>query len=98
VLRLLESLAIPVDKDLEVVEYGPADDGRRLYGAWFYLVGALVSEDGHDAGDEFENVGQGVSFRISGQTVFIPPAWKGLPLLLVEVNFSLPWVLPELPD
>jgi hypothetical protein len=99
VLQALTQLQIPRDKDLEVVEYGPSGEGRRLYGAWFYVVGELVASPTRAlSSDGFMKVRQDVSVRISDQLVFVPAQWKGLKLLMVEVNFSLPWVLSEPPE
>jgi len=102
VLEIFQRLGIPPEKDLEVVEYGPADEGRRLYGTWFYVAGTLGSAGGTQSGDggsaQFEDIGDGMSLRISAETAFVPPHWRGVEILMVEVNVALPWVLDELPE
>jgi len=58
VQRILETVGIPANNNLEVVEYGPCADGRRLYGAWFYVVGELARGDRSEgqAAEDFEDV------------------------------------------
>ena len=36
---LLEQLGIDPNKEGEVYEYGPSEDGDHFYGGWFYFVG-----------------------------------------------------------
>ncbi len=41
---LLDQIGIDLHKEGEAYEMGPAGDGLRLYGGWFYFVGELVEK------------------------------------------------------
>jgi hypothetical protein len=40
---LLDQLGIDPNKEDEVFECGPVEDGCHLYGGWFYLAGEMVT-------------------------------------------------------
>ena len=90
---LLEQLGIDPNKEGEVFEYAPAQDGCHIYGGWFYLVGEMVA-----AGERNLNAPDSHQFA-SWFTTSCPkaPAFRGGPLLAIEFTTHLRWVLPEGP-
>src|SRR2546423_14111809 len=48
---LLQQLGIDPNKEGEVFEYGPSEEGDHFYGGWFYFVGQMVT-----AGERNSNV------------------------------------------
>jgi hypothetical protein len=50
---LIEQLGVDPNKEGEIFECGPVEDGRHLYGGWFYFVGEMVTagERNHNAPD-----------------------------------------------
>src|SRR6266700_2272343 len=61
-IALLEQLGIDPNKEGEAFQCMPVEDGCHLYGAWFYLVGEMVTagernynaSDSHDDAHHFE--------------------------------------------
>ena len=95
---LLEQLGIDPNKEGEVFEYGPVDDGCHLYGGWFYLMGEMVTAgernykapDSHDDAHHFE-----FFFTRSHPNA---KAFRGGPMLAIEFTTHVKWVLPESPQ
>jgi len=77
---LLEQLGIDPNKEGEVFEYGPVEDGCHVYGGWFYLVGemAVAGERNSNAPDahQFEFFFTSIGFNV--------PAFRGGPRLTLE--------------
>ena len=90
---LLEQLGIDPNKEGEVFECGPVEDGCHLYGGWFYFVGEMVTagERNYTAPDshQFE-----FFFTSIGPDA---PAFRGGPRLTIEFTTHVKWVLPESP-
>ena len=92
-LALLEQLGIDPNKEGEVFEYGPVQDGCHLYGGWFYFVGEMViwgernssAPDSHQLEFFFTSIGAGAS------------AFRGGPRLTLEFTTHVKWVLAESP-
>jgi hypothetical protein len=89
---LLEQLGIDPNKEAEVFEYGPVEDGYHLYGGWFYFVGEMVK-----AGERNSNAGGQFEFWFTS----IGPdaaAFHAGPRLTLEFTTHLKWVLLASPD
>jgi hypothetical protein len=73
---------------------GSVEDGCRLYGGWFYLVGAMVTKGEQDskATDSHQ-----LAFWFT-QSCPDAPAFRGGPLLAIEFTTQVKWVLPESPE
>src|ERR1700719_332108 len=84
---LLEQLGIDPNKEAEVFEYGPVEDGYHLYGGWFYFVGEMFK-----AGERNSNVGDKFEFWF---TSIGPdaPAFRAGPRLTLEFTTHLKWLL-----
>jgi len=87
---LLERLGIEATKEYELHEYGPVEDGCRLYGGWFYFVGEMVvagerNSNAPDASHQFE-----FFFTSVGPNA---PAFRGGPRLTLEFTTHVKWAL-----
>ncbi len=92
--QLLCELGIDPRKEGEVFEYGPAGDGCRLYGGWFYLVGELVTANDRNPRPPDSN---SFTFWFTTNCPDAPAFGEG-PLLAVEFIAPVKWELPECPD
>src|SRR6266851_1577213 len=73
---LLEQLGIDPNKEGEVFECGPAEDGCRVYGGWFYFRGEMVT-----AGQRISNTTDSHQFaHFLTATCPDAPAFRGGPL------------------
>jgi hypothetical protein len=89
---LLEQLGIDPNKEGEAFEYGPIADGRHLYGGWFYFFGELR------AAGEY-NVEQWPDFNFFFSKSHPPaPKFRGGPVLAIEFEVKINWVLNESPQ
>ena len=89
-IALLDELEIDPDKEGEVYEFGPAKEGYRCYGGWFFFVGQIL-----EAG-ESKSENDGVTYQISdGKQLPQPDGDFGLDLLALNFNLALPWVLKK---
>ena len=90
---LLEQLGIDPDKEGEVFQYGPVEDGCHLYGGWFYFVGEMVA-----AGERNVNAPDAHHFEFfftsAGPDA---PEFRGRPRLTLEFTTHVKWVLAECP-
>jgi hypothetical protein len=89
--RSSNKLGIDANKEGEIFDCGPVEDGFLLYGGWFYLVGEMVTwgERNSKAEDNFEfwftSIGAGGS------------EFRGGPRLTLEFSARVRWVLPQIP-
>ncbi len=90
---LLEQLGIDPNKEGEVFECGPVEDGRRLCGGWFYFVGEMVAAGEHNfhAADSHQ-----FTLWFTARCPDAPP-FRGQPLLAIEFTTHIKWVLPDAP-
>ena len=87
---LLDQLGIYSRKEGEAYEMGPARDGTRLYGGWFFFVGELIEKG--------ERLIQGGDFQYWFRPSFPrPPASFGNQVAAIEFSTQVPWVLEESP-
>jgi hypothetical protein len=90
---LLEQLGIDPNKEGEIFECGPVEDGCHLYGGWFYFVGDMVT-----AGERNYNAPDSPQFEFFFTSVGPDaPAFRGRPRLTIEFTVHVKWVLPESP-
>jgi hypothetical protein len=92
--RLLDQLGIDPNKEGEVFEYGPVEDGCYLYGGWFYFVGEMVTW-----GERNSNAPDAHQFEFFFTSVGPDsPAFRAGPRLTLEFTTHLKWVLPDPPQ
>jgi hypothetical protein len=91
---LLEQLGIDPNKEGEVFQCMPVEDGCHLYGGWFYLVGEMVT-----AGERNYNPPDSQNFDLFFTTAHCrAPEFRGGPVLSIEFTAHVKWVLPESPQ
>jgi hypothetical protein len=95
VRALFDGLGIDFTKESEVYEMGRLESGLRQYGGWFHCVGRIEAE-----GEEIEKFdlegGTGpFSFYFHDKPNLVPACFQGSPLLQLEFNAQVPWVLQE---
>ncbi len=86
-LKLLDQLGIDWRKEGEVYECGPDATGRHIYGGWFYFVGRMVQ-----AGERLLETAK-FKYYIGTSFPTPPRAFAGHPVLTVEFETTLPWVI-----
>lgn len=100
---LAASLGIDLTKPAELCHWCREPSGLYLTGGWFHLVGSIVSGDdvmhwdGHSGSFQFEELVPGFEFGFSAGLTLVREAFSGLPLLQLEFQTRVPWVLAE-PD
>ena len=96
---LLGQLGVPVDREAEVYDCGPAERaGYRLTGGWFHFVGRVVRDpllDVEPAGRPFAALGPGVRVSFAPGGALLPDGLIGHPVVQLEFEGEVPWVLPE---
>ena len=86
-------------------ENGPKAPGHYLYGGWFHFVGTIVSGDeawqpfGDGERDArmavFEPVAEDLSVGIHADAVMVREPFAGLPIVQLEIEMVLPWVIED---
>jgi hypothetical protein len=98
---LFQGLGISQNREAEIYHLARLEPGKHLYGGWFHFVGSIVS--GADAAKQIsENVWQpdleeateSFSLGFSSRLELVRKAFNGLPLVQLEFNAKVPWVLP----
>ena len=101
-LALFDQLGVRHDRESETWEGGPVDDGRYFYAGWFHFVGAELA--GRDAfvhwtetsGTwDLEALTGGFSAGLTIELALVPEALRSLPVLQLEFQAKVPWVLEE---
>jgi len=91
---LLEQLGIDPNKEGEVFEYGPVEDGCHLYDGWFHFVGEIVTW-----GERNCNAPDSDHFEYFFTSIGVDaPAFRGGPRLTLEFTTHVKWVLPDSPQ
>ncbi len=99
-LVLLRRLGISPGREAEIYHLGRLDSGRHLYGGWFHFVGSIVS--GADAArkigentwqPDLEAVGPHFALGFSALLALVQRTFAGLPIVQLEFQAELPWVL-----
>lgn len=90
---LFEEIGIDFTKEAEVYELIRLAPGLRLYGGWFHFVGRIEEETGD--GDKRAILNETFSISVHDNPVLIPDPFQGVPLLQLDFNAHVPWVLQE---
>jgi hypothetical protein len=88
-------------KPAELCHWCREPSGLYLTGGWFHFVGKIL--DGADVlhwekGNgtfRFEELGSGLEFGFSADLALVRQAFTGLPLVQLEFQTRVAWVLPE---
>jgi len=99
VRALLDRLGVPPDREAEVYDLGPAERwGYRQAGGWFHFVGRVVRDpllDEEPAGRPFAALAPGFQVFFAAGGSLVPDALAGLPVVQLEFEAKVPWVLAE---
>ena len=88
------------DREAEIYRMGRVEAGRHLYGAWFHLVGSIVS--GADAAKQasekvwrpdLECESENFSLGFTSRVHLVREPFKQSPLAQLEFNAHVPWIL-----
>jgi hypothetical protein len=105
---LLDRLGISPPFEVEVFEMGRAKSGLHHYGGWYHFVGSLESgadawrtvavrtiEEATSVAKvgEFERLSETLSFGLSPNAHEVRAPFAGLPLVQLEFDAELPWVI-----
>ena len=101
-LALFETLGIRSDREAEIWEGGPVDEGRFFYAGWFHFVGeSLAGKDAtvmvtETSGTwDLEDLADGFAIGITSDVQLVREPMTKLPLLQLEWQAHVPWVLSE---
>ena len=95
---LLTQLGIDANKEGEAFDYGAIEDGRHLYGGWFYLVGEIVTDGERNFKSRDSHHAAPASHYFDFFFTTSHPdaeAFRGGPILAIEFTTHAKWVLPE---
>ncbi len=101
-LALFDRLGIRPDREAEIWEGGPVDNGRVFYAGWFHFIGESLS--GKDAKVkltetsgtwDLEEMGGGFAMGITADAELVPSSMRDRPILQLEWHAHVPWVLSE---
>ncbi|HEY5656178.1 MAG TPA: hypothetical protein VIY27_00165 [Myxococcota bacterium] len=102
VLDLFESLGIDPLLEAEARHDRCLEEGRHAYTACFYLVGEIadgpattVARRGRRVVASLEAAGEGICVGFSADARDAPEAFRGLPVVRLEVSVVAPWVSNE---
>ena len=101
-LALFDQLGIPIDHESEIWEAGPVEGGKCLYGGWFHFVGSnLIGRDAKvklsdtTGSWDLESITPEFSLGLTKELALVPAAMSGRPILQIEFQALVPWVLEE---
>ena len=97
VLSLFEDLGIDLRREAEIYHMGRLESGLHLYGGWFHCIGR-IEQEGEEVGRFDLEAGPGsfkLYFHDKPNLVPAPLLVLGLPLLQLEFNAEVSWVLEE---
>ena len=99
---LLEALGVPVDREAEVYDCGPAERwGWRLSSGWFHAVGRVARDplvDLAPSGQPFAVLDAALRVFFTSGGSLVPDVLVGQPVIQIEFETEVPWVLAEQPD
>jgi hypothetical protein len=100
-LALAEDLGLDPTKPTELCHWCQEPPGLYLTGGWFHLVGSILSgEDVMHWVDgtgvfRFEELVPGLEFGFTARLALVPGVFAGLPVVQLEFQTRVPWVLAE---
>jgi hypothetical protein len=86
--ELFHRLGLESPRESEIWEFGFEPGQDRLYGGFFHIIGSIVK-----AAEPVE----GEPFYFSARRDLLPSGFPQGPILQVEFQFRVPWVLEEAP-
>ena len=91
ILDFLAQFGIDAGKEAEIYGMGPVQPGGEFiqYGGWFHFIGEIVKWGGN------VNLDDNLTIYFSPKIALPPESFLGHPLVQIELEFKLPWVLPE---
>ena len=93
--RLFEDLGIDFTKEAEVYHMVRLRPGLHQYGGWFHCVGRVESETEEAGQFDIEAATGLFSLYFHDKPALVPACFQGLPLLQLEFNAQVAWVLQE---
>lgn len=100
-VTLLHALGVDPTKPAELCHWYREPSGLYLTGGWFHFVGAILAgEDvvhwAEGSGTfRFEELVRSLEFGFSAQLALVREAFAGLPVVQLEFQTRVPWVLAE---
>lgn len=100
-IALADALGIDPAKPAELCHWYREPSGLYVTGGWFHVVGSTVAGedvlhwDGKNGTFRFEELVPGLEFGFSTRLELVREAFAGLPLLQLEFQTRVPWVLAE---
>lgn len=100
-VALAHALGVDPAKPAELCHWCREPSGLYLTGGWFHVVGSIVSgEDvmnwnGASGTFRFEELVPGLDFGFSARLALVRKVFAGLPLVQLEFQTRVPWVLTE---
>ncbi|MFO7907295.1 MAG: hypothetical protein ACQESR_01425 [Planctomycetota bacterium] len=100
-VALLDSLGIDPTKPADLCHYSRERSSLYLTGGWFHFVGSIVVGDDaihweNNTGTfRFEQLGSRLAFGLTGRLALVREAFAGMPLVQLEFQTCVPWVLAE---
>ncbi|SRR6266446_4671345 len=101
---VLDQLGIDHTKPAEVYTTGRVDSGLHQYGGWFHLVGCIesgadawrqIDKDGKSFTGELEPLSDHFQIGLTPRVALLPKPFHGKPVVQVEFETRIPWVLSE---
>jgi hypothetical protein len=87
-LALFDRLGIAYNREAESYHNGRLESGLHSYGGWFHFVGTIEGGE-----NNFEMVGEHFSISFSTHTTLIPRAFGEQPVVQLEFQTEVPWVI-----
>jgi hypothetical protein len=93
ILTFFSQFGIDSTKPAEIYSVGaPAKDSLLNYGGWFHFVGEAISDD------DVIDLSKDLKIYFLRRPALVPGSFKGLPLVQLEFEWRIPWLLPETPE
>jgi hypothetical protein len=91
VLEFFSQFGIDPAKPAEIYALGPPPDEDSLltYGGWFHFVGEAISVD------DVIDCSNSLEVYFSRRPALVPQSFSGQPLVQLEFEWKVPWLLPE---
>jgi hypothetical protein len=100
VLSFFAQFGIDTTKPAEIYEGGLIGDVFHC-AAWFHFVGSIVHADREPAGtariftEAAVDISDVVKVDFNDRRSLLPDSFKGQPVVQLECEFKIPWLLPE---